>query len=79
MDALQIFASNLRRLRDEAGLTQEALADQSGIDFASVGRIERGERDPGVRTISRLAAGLGVEPADLMHAVPAVSAANTTR
>jgi transcriptional regulator with XRE-family HTH domain len=71
VDALQVFAGNMRRLRTEAGLTQEALADRSGVDFASVGRIERAERDPGVRTVARLAAGLGVEPVQLFVDVPA--------
>lgn len=71
VDPLEAFAANLRRLRLSAGLTQEALAERSGIDFASIGRIERSERDPGVRTVSRLAAGLGVEPAVLLQPVPA--------
>lgn len=71
MDPLQVFASNLQRLRKEAGLTQEALSDRSGIDLASVGRIERAERDPGVRTVARLASGLGVEPVTLWDGIPA--------
>ncbi len=75
MDPLEVFAANLRQLRLDAGLTQEALAERSGIDFASIGRIERAERDPGVRTVARLAAGLGVEPVALLRAVPAAEPA----
>lgn len=62
MDALQVFAANVRRERTSRDLTQERLAELSGVDLASVGRIERAERDPGVRTILKLARGLGVPP-----------------
>lgn len=48
MDPLEAFAANLRRLRQEAGLTHERLSERSGVDLASIGRIERAERDPGV-------------------------------
>jgi len=71
VDPLEAFAANLRRLRQEAGLTHERLSERSGIDLASIGRIERAERDPGVRTVARLARGLGVRPEDLMTDVPA--------
>ena len=70
MDPLEVFAANLRRARLEAGLTQEQLSARSGVDLASVGRVERATRDPGVRVIARLAKGLGVAPADLMRDVP---------
>lgn len=63
---MHLFAANLRRLRRERRLTQEELAERSGLDLASVGRIERAIRDPGVRTVVRLAHGLGVRPADLL-------------
>lgn len=70
MDPLAVFASNLRRLRLERELTQERLAQLSDLHMTDVGRIERGERDPGVRTITRLAGGLGVEVAALFEGVP---------
>lgn len=65
-DPLLVFASNLRRLREEAGLSQGALAERAGMDTAEVGRIELGKRDPGVRVIARLARGLGVGPGELL-------------
>lgn len=70
VDPLQTFAGNLRRVRAEAGLTQETLSERSGVDLASVGRIERGTRDPGIRTVARLASGLGCQPEDLVRGVP---------
>lgn len=64
-DPLETFAANLRERRLARHLTQEELAHRSGLHMTDVGRIERGERDPGVRTIVKLAAGLGVGAAEL--------------
>jgi transcriptional regulator with XRE-family HTH domain len=55
VDALEAFAANLRRVRETAGLTQERLAELADLHMTDVGRIERGERDPGVKTVVRLA------------------------
>lgn len=74
MDPVEVVAANIRRLRTAADLTQEELSARSGVDLASVGRIERGLRDPGVRTLARLAGGLGCEPADLLRDTPALRA-----
>lgn len=41
-------------------MTEEKLAEQSGLVLSDVGRIERGERDPGIRTVGKIADGLGV-------------------
>ena len=70
MDALERFASNLRNERTKRGLTQERLAELADLHMTDVGRIERAERDPGVRTIGKLAAGLGVSASDLLEGVP---------
>jgi len=52
-------------VRETAGLTQERLAELADLHMTDVGRIERGERDPGVKTVARLARGLGVKPGEL--------------
>ena len=64
MDAVEAFARNLRQAREAAGLTQERLAELADVHMTDVGRIERAERDPGVRTVTRLAKGLGVKPGE---------------
>jgi transcriptional regulator with XRE-family HTH domain len=64
-DPLETFAGNVRRLRAEKGLTQDALAQGAEMDPAEIRRIESGRRDPGVRVLSRVAQGLGVAPAEL--------------
>jgi hypothetical protein len=68
-DPLPIFAANLRRLREERGLSQEALALRCDMDPAEVRRIETSRRDPGVRVVARLAAGLDVAPAELLAGI----------
>ncbi len=71
-DPLPIFAANLRRLRDERGLSQEALALEADMDPAEVRRIEACKRDPGIRVVARLAEALGTTSADLLAGIPTV-------
>ena len=54
------FARNLRRLRHAAGLSQEQLADRTGLHPTEISRLERAAREPRLGTILRLAGGLGV-------------------
>jgi transcriptional regulator with XRE-family HTH domain len=49
----------VRRLRTNAGLSQEQLADRMATDLTQIGGIERGVRNPSYTTLVRLAAALG--------------------
>ena len=62
----QIFAENLRRLRTEKGLSQEALADLAGIDRTYVSALERQVYSASLDTIEKLAGVLGAEPHELL-------------
>jgi len=55
----------LTRIREEHGLSQQRLADASGVNKATINQIERGRRSPNVETLEKLAAALGIETADL--------------
>jgi transcriptional regulator with XRE-family HTH domain len=66
---LQLFGDRVRALRASAHLSQEALADACGLDRTYVGGIERGERNPSLRNISKLAAALGVSLSELFKGV----------
>jgi transcriptional regulator with XRE-family HTH domain len=58
--------TNVRRLRTAKGLTQEKLADGADIDTRYVGGIERGEENPTVAVLGKLADVLGVHPSELL-------------
>lgn len=55
----------LKRLRVERGLSQEGLADLSGVSRPAIHRIENDQQVPRLGTISKLALALGVEPSDV--------------
>lgn len=61
-----ILAGNLRRLRKAKGFSQDALAFEAGINRTYIGAVERGERNVSLDNIVRLAAALGVSPAELL-------------
>ncbi|WP_188036737.1 helix-turn-helix domain-containing protein [Pseudomonas sp. EZ-C24] len=56
----------VRVRRKVVGLSQEALADASGIDRAHLGKIERGERNVTILNILRIARALGCRASDLL-------------
>jgi transcriptional regulator with XRE-family HTH domain len=56
------LGQNLRRVRTAAGLTQTALAKQSGIHRSYVSDLEAGQRNPTALTLKRLAKVLKVTP-----------------
>lgn len=59
------FGDAVRKTRTAAGLTQEALADRAGLDRSYIGGVERGERNPTLSVIVKIAEGLGVTLAEL--------------
>ena len=70
MDLRQLFATNLRRLRHERGISQEQLANDAGIDRAYVSRVERAVTYVGLEIIGKLATILGVESAEFFKNPP---------
>jgi transcriptional regulator with XRE-family HTH domain len=59
-------AANLRRIRSRRGWSQEALADEAGLDRTYVGSVERAERNISIDNICRLAAALRVDVRQLL-------------
>jgi transcriptional regulator with XRE-family HTH domain len=62
----EILGKNLRRIRTEAGLSQEELAYRAGLHRTYVSSVERGERNISIENIFALAKALKVAPADLV-------------
>jgi transcriptional regulator with XRE-family HTH domain len=53
-----IVGRNVRRLRQQKGLTQEQLAFEAKIDLTYMGGIERGKRNPSLMVMARIAQAL---------------------
>jgi transcriptional regulator with XRE-family HTH domain len=60
------LGTNLREARERLGLTQEQVAQRSGVHATEVSRIEAGKRDPQVSTVRRLAEAVNVKPGRLL-------------
>ncbi|MFJ1698204.1 helix-turn-helix domain-containing protein [Streptomyces sp. NPDC088252] len=63
----QILGIRIRDLRDNALLTQEVLAEMTGINRRTLQRIERGTSDPRYGDLVLIADALGVPLADLVR------------
>lgn len=59
------FGAVVRARRKQLNLSQEALADQAGIDRSHMGKLERGERNVSFLNIVRIANAVGCKPSDL--------------
>ncbi|WP_342618402.1 helix-turn-helix transcriptional regulator [Rhodoferax sp. GW822-FHT02A01] len=62
----QVFARNIRLVRVHAGMSQEAMADEAGLDRAFVGTLERGQRNISIDNIELLCKAIGVPAHELM-------------
>jgi transcriptional regulator with XRE-family HTH domain len=65
--AMNLVGEAVRRLRDERGLTQQQLADRSGLGFQHISMLERGERpNPTLDTLTAIALGFGMSLPELL-------------
>lgn len=60
------FGARLREARERLGLTQEEVAERSGVHATEVSRMETGKRDPKISTLRRLAKAVEVKPGQLL-------------
>ena len=67
MDIREVFARNLRKLRQAKGLSQEALAHEAGIDRTYISALERSVYSASITTVDKLASILGVDAAELLQ------------
>lgn len=57
---------NIRKIREEKGLTQEKLAAKADLHRAYIGQIERGEKNIGLVNLEKIARALGVNIKELL-------------
>lgn len=58
---MQHISENIRRIRGEAGLNQQELADRAGVSKSQIWRLEKGEqKNPTLETLIPIATALGV-------------------
>ena len=68
-DVQKHVGANIRRLRIDAGFTQEVFAEKAGLNRAHMGEIERGESNITLQTLKLIADTLRVKIADLVQGV----------
>lgn len=66
---LKKFGLNLKRIRNEKGLSQEELSYSSDLDISQIGRIERGSVNTSLCVLQRIAKALNIELKDLFDFV----------
>ena len=66
MPAMVYIGDRLREVRTRRLLTQEELAEQSGVSPSTIANIERDHREPHFRTIRKIAKALDVDPTELV-------------
>lgn len=66
MDLRDVFATNLRRLRNAKGISQEGLAYDADVSRGYLSQLEKGTFYASLKIIGRLAEALEVEPAELL-------------
>ena len=63
---MAVHLKRLREARERAALSQQQLAEKSGVSRYTIGRLENGERSARPTTTQKLAKALGTEPHELM-------------
>jgi transcriptional regulator with XRE-family HTH domain len=70
MDLRDVFASNLRRIRNARNLSQDDLAYEAEVSRSYLSQLEKGAFYASLKIVGRLANALGVEPAELLKLPP---------
>ena len=65
----EAFGLTVRKIRLKRGLSQQALADQSGYHRTYIGLLEGGKKSPSLRTLFNIAITLQVRPSEMVRRV----------
>lgn len=61
MDILKVFGGNVKKYREELGLSQEAFAEKCGLHRTYISAVERQRRSIALGNVQKIADALGVE------------------
>jgi transcriptional regulator with XRE-family HTH domain len=78
MDLREVFAGNLRRLRNARGLSQDDLAYEAGVSRSYLSQLEKGAFYASLKVVGKLAVALNAEPAELLK-MPGKASISSTR
>jgi transcriptional regulator with XRE-family HTH domain len=62
-----LIGARIREIRKAQGLTQEDVAEKAGMDFTSIGAVERGARNSSLKSLFRIAEALNVSLEELVR------------
>ncbi len=65
----RLFGQILRELRTERGLSQEELGFESDYHRTYISQLERGQKNPSLKAIFRLAEALGIRPSEMIRRI----------
>ncbi|WP_435673841.1 helix-turn-helix domain-containing protein [Mycolicibacter senuensis] len=69
-ETTRVFGERVRDRRTVLGLSQESAAVRCGIHWTQLGKVERGQRSLRLETIVKIAAGLDIDPGELVSQLP---------
>ncbi|OBZ14222.1 hypothetical protein A8L34_09700 [Bacillus sp. FJAT-27264] len=78
MNSIESIGENIRILRLKNGLSQEQLALNAGVNTSYIGQIERGEKNPTIKTLDKVSEALGIALIDLLLFVDSKGGGSTT-
>lgn len=70
MELKKQLGKRIKELRIRKGFTQEQLGENASLNYKFLGSIERGQENPTITVIGKIAEGLGVEPSALLDCSP---------
>jgi transcriptional regulator with XRE-family HTH domain len=70
-DAAKLLGERIREERQRFAINQMDLAELAGLHFTNLGKIERGQANPSLHTILRIAGALNMNPARLVDGMTA--------
>jgi transcriptional regulator with XRE-family HTH domain len=70
-EATAALGKRVKERRQALGLSQEALAPRCGVHWTFLGQVERGQRNLRLHNLLKIAAGLDVDPGELVKGLKA--------